>query len=179
MFQEDPACVQFCPNLSFKQRVMGFLACAAVGTLMSFMVSGKWTMMTLLHPLQFTRCPNPFPGYYDIDRRTICQKCPHIYNHVYFRKCRMRPCQDIPYLIMINFCLGTLIGYCSLRNRFSPWSQIAMSTNVPSHKKILHSILFSYVDYCVFSCCRGKRKIEILYFRWLEVIIVYFRNSIF
>jgi hypothetical protein len=39
MFQEEPACAKFCPNLTFKQRVMGFGACFGVGWLLSFMVN--------------------------------------------------------------------------------------------------------------------------------------------
>ena len=37
MFAEEPACAKYCPNLTFKQRIMGFLASAGIGILLSFM----------------------------------------------------------------------------------------------------------------------------------------------
>jgi hypothetical protein len=36
VFQEDTACAQICPNLTFNQRVIGFLSCAALGWVLSF-----------------------------------------------------------------------------------------------------------------------------------------------
>mmetsp|Transcript_28374 Transcript_28374/g.28672 ORF Transcript_28374/g.28672 Transcript_28374/m.28672 type:complete len:265 (+) Transcript_28374:117-911(+) len=35
-FQEEPACAKCCPNLTFKQRLIGFFACAVCGYLLSF-----------------------------------------------------------------------------------------------------------------------------------------------
>mmetsp|Transcript_4347 Transcript_4347/g.3897 ORF Transcript_4347/g.3897 Transcript_4347/m.3897 type:complete len:191 (-) Transcript_4347:97-669(-) len=36
-FTEEPACAKYCPNLSYKQRVYGFVGCAAMGWILSFM----------------------------------------------------------------------------------------------------------------------------------------------
>lgn len=37
MFAEEPACAKYCPNLTFKQRIIGFAGCAGMGVLLSFM----------------------------------------------------------------------------------------------------------------------------------------------
>lgn len=34
-FQEEPACAQMCPNLSYQHRIMGFIGCAACGWILS------------------------------------------------------------------------------------------------------------------------------------------------
>jgi hypothetical protein len=35
-FQEEPACAQMCPNLSYQHRLIGFVSCAFIGWLLSF-----------------------------------------------------------------------------------------------------------------------------------------------
>jgi general stress protein CsbA len=37
VFQDEPACAQYCPKLTFQQRIIGFGACFGIGWLMSFM----------------------------------------------------------------------------------------------------------------------------------------------
>eukprot|EP01038_Epipyxis_sp_PR26KG_P011692 gene11692-15655_t len=43
MFGEEPACAKYCPNITFKQRVMGFAGCAVMGWILSLM--GTFTLI--------------------------------------------------------------------------------------------------------------------------------------
>lgn len=42
-FSEEPACAKYCPNLSFRDRIIGFTASAGIGWLLSFI--GTMTLL--------------------------------------------------------------------------------------------------------------------------------------
>jgi hypothetical protein len=54
VFQEQTACAQCCSNLTFKQRIIGFIGCASFGYLLSFigsltLISGDITFFAILY----------------------------------------------------------------------------------------------------------------------------------
>ena len=153
VFQEEPAFSKICPNLTFQQVNFNYFLSIyyAVYPLYYWIAHSRilWVCrhgMALFFHGRFYNYHNflwlmlmpIIPslnciGHNDIDWRTFHKEYNNICSFVHNRK-----------------------YHRSDRNWISSWPKVTVSKDVPSDQKILYYLLFSHVNYSVFSSCSSK-----------------------